>query len=168
MLTAADEGFLRAAIDLSRHAVQDMGKVPFGAVLVLNGEAVGSGTNSVVELLDPSAHAEVMALRDAAKKTRSYLLRGSVLYSSTEPCPMCLAASYWARVSRIVFAATSSDAAEHGFDDLSLYRELAVMPDQRSVPETAAGNTLRSEAAAILKRWSDDRPGHALPRRQPE
>jgi tRNA(Arg) A34 adenosine deaminase TadA len=166
MLTAADGRFLRQAIDLSRHAVEEMGKVPFGAVVVMDGEAIGSGINSVVELLDPSAHAEVMALRDAAKKRHSYLLPGSVLYSSSEPCPMCLAACYWARVSRIVFAAASSDAAEFGFDDLSLYRELAAMPEQRSIPEMAAGDPLRSEAAAVLKRWSDGRLGRAQPRSQ--
>jgi guanine deaminase len=160
-LTHLDEDFLRHAIDLSRRAVEDMGKVPFGAVIVMNGEAVGSGTNCVVELLDPSAHAEVMALRDAAKTAQNYRLPGSVLYSSSEPCPMCLTACYWARVSRIVFAATSSDAAEYGFDDLSLYRELAAMPDQRSIPAIASGNPLSSEAAAILKRWSDGRSGRA-------
>ena len=83
MLTATDEGFLRQAIDLSRHALEDQGKVPFGAILVLNEEAIGAGTNSVVELLDPSAHAEVMALRDAAEKAQRYLLPGSVLLG---PC----------------------------------------------------------------------------------
>jgi tRNA(Arg) A34 adenosine deaminase TadA len=166
VLTAADEGFLRHAVDLSRRAAEDMGKVPFGAVIVMNGEAVGSGTNSVVELLDPSAHAEVMALRDAAKKAQNYLLPGSALYSSSEPCPMCLTACYWARVSQIVFAAASSDAAEYCFDDLSLYRELAVMPDKRAIPAIASSNPLSSEAAAIMKRWSDGRPGRARPQRE--
>lgn len=155
MLTAADEDFLRKAIDLSRQAVADHGKVPFGAVVVLNGQIIGVGMNRVVELLDPSAHAEVVALRDAAKKLQKYLLPGTVLYSSSEPCPMCLAACYWARVSRIAFCLTSSETAAHGFDDLSFYRELAITPDQRSIPETVASDPLRSEAQAVIKSWSD-------------
>jgi tRNA(Arg) A34 adenosine deaminase TadA len=157
MLTDADQGFLLKAIDLSRSALEIQGRVPFGAVVVLNGEEIGQGTNKVVELLDPSAHAEIMALRDAAKKVRKYLLTGSVLYSSCEPCPMCLAACYWARVSRIVFGASSSQAAECGFQDLGFYRELAVAPGQRSIPEISASGPLRVEAAAVLKRWSKEK-----------
>lgn len=94
MLTDADKGFLLRAIDLSRSALEVRGTVPFAAVVVLDGEEIGRGTNRVVELLDPSAHAEIMALRDAAKKVRKCVLPGSVLYSSCEPCPMCLAACY--------------------------------------------------------------------------
>lgn len=134
------------------------GHSAFAAVVVLDGEEIGCGTNRVVELLDPSAHAEIMALRDAAKKVRKYLLPGSVLYSSCEPCPMCLAACYWARVSRIVFGASSSQAAEHGFQDLDFYRELAVAPGQRSIPEISASDPLRAEAAAVLKRWPPSKP----------
>jgi len=158
MLTDADKGFLLRAIDLSRSALEVRGTVPFAAVVVLDGEEIGRGTNRVVELLDPSAHAEIMALRDAAKKVRKYLLPGSVLYSSCEPCPMCLAACYWARVSRIVFGASSSQAAERGFQDLDFYRELAVAPGQRSIPETSASDHLRAEAAAVLKRWPPSKP----------
>jgi guanine deaminase len=158
MLTDADKGFLLRAIDLSRSALEVRGTVPFAAVVVLDGEEIGRGTNRVVELLDPSAHAEIMALRDAAKKVRKYLLPGSMLYSSCEPCPMCLAACYWARVSRIVFGASSSQAAEHGFQDLDFYRELAVAPGQRSIPEISASDPLRAEAAAVLKRWPPSKP----------
>ena len=154
VLADADKGFLLKAIDLSRSALEIQGRVPFGAVVVLNGEEIGQGTNKVVELLDPSAHAEIMALRDAAKKVGRYLLTGSVLYSSCEPCPMCLAACYWARVSRIVFGASSSQAAECGFQDLGFYRELAVARGQRSIPEISASGPLRVEAAVVLKRWS--------------
>jgi guanine deaminase len=158
MLTDADKGFLLRAIDLSRSALEVRDTVPFAAVVVLDGEEIGRGTNRVVELLDPSAHAEIMALRDAAKKVRKYLLPGSVLYSSCEPCPMCLAACYWARVSRIVFGASSSQAAEHGFQDLAFYRELAAAPGQRSIPEISASDPLRAEAAAVLKRWPPSKP----------
>ena len=96
-LTTADAEYLRMAIDLSRHALDDEGKTPFGAILVLNDEVVSEGTSSVIELFDPSAHAEVMALRNAARKLERHLLPDSVLYSSSEPCPMCLTACYWAR-----------------------------------------------------------------------
>ena len=91
-LTPTDENYLRMAVELSRRALEDQGKTPFGAILVLNGEVVSEGTSSVIELIDPSAHAEVMALRNAAQKLKSHLLPGSVLYSSSEPCPMCLTA----------------------------------------------------------------------------
>jgi guanine deaminase len=127
-LTPADENYLRMAIELSRRALEDQGKTPFGAILVLNGEVVSEGTSSVIELIDPSAHAEVMALRNAAQKLKRHLLPGSVLYSSSEPCPMCLTACYWARVSRLVFGATSYDVATYGFEDLHLYRELSAYP----------------------------------------
>ena len=86
-LTPTDETYLRTAIELSRRALEDQGKTPFGAILVLDDEVVSEGTSSVIELLDPSAHAEVMALRNAAKKLGRHLLPGSVLYSSSEPCP---------------------------------------------------------------------------------
>ena len=163
-LTPADEQYLRAAIDLSRHALEDQGKTPFGAVLVLDGRAIGRGTSSVIELLDPSAHAEVMALRDAAKSAQSHLLPGSVLYSSSEPCPMCLTACYWSQVSRVVFGATSFDVATCGFEDLQLYRELATPLDQRTMPEIVAGGPLQTEAAAVLKRWADNFPGEVTPK----
>jgi guanine deaminase len=121
-LTTTDAKYLRVAIDLSRHALDDQGKTPFGVILVFNDEVVSEGTNSVIELFDPSAHAEVMALRNAAQKLERHLLPDSVLYSSSEPCPMCLTACYWARVSRLVFGATSYHVATYGFEDLQLYR----------------------------------------------
>jgi guanine deaminase len=111
-LTTTDAEYLRMSIDLSRHALDDQGKTPFGAILVLDDEVVSEGTSSVIELFDPSAHAEVMALRNAARKLQRHLLPGSVLYSSSESCPMCLTARYCAPVSRLVFGATSRDV-EH-------------------------------------------------------
>lgn len=132
-------------------ALEDQGKTPFRAILVLDGEIVSEGTASVIELIDPSAHAEVMALRNAAQKLKRHLLPGSVLYSSSEPCPMCLTACYWARVSRLVFGATSFDVATYGFEDLQLYRELATGTDQRSLPEASADEPLRALAADVLR-----------------
>jgi guanine deaminase len=163
-LTSADETYLRLAIDLSRHALEDQGKTPFGAILVLDGEVVSEGTSSVIELIDPTAHAEVMALRNAARKLDHHLLDGSILYSSSEPCPMCLTACYWARISRLVFGATSYDVATHGFEDLQLYSELATEAGRRSLPEVSAGGTLRTLAADVLRNWAEDLPEPVTPK----
>jgi guanine deaminase len=163
-LTPDDETYLRMAIELSRHALEDQGKTPFGAILVLNGEVVSEGTSSVIELIDPSAHAEVMALRNAAQKLKSHLLPGSVLYSSSEPCPMCLTACYWAQVSRIVFGATSHDVATYGFEDLQLYRELATGAGERSLAEVGAEEPLRGQAAAVLRDWAENFPKPVTPK----
>jgi len=163
-LTPTDETYLRTAIELSRHALEDQGKTPFGAILVLNGEVVSEGTSSVIVLIDPSAHAEVMALRNAAQKLKCHLLPGSVLYSSSEPCPMCLTACYWARVSRIVFSATSHDVATFGFEDLQLYRELASGTAQRSLAEVSAEGSLRMQAADVLRNWAENLPEPVTPK----
>jgi guanine deaminase len=163
-LTTTETKYLRMAIDLSRHALDDQGKTPFGAILVLNDEVVSEGTSSVIELFDPSAHAEVMALRNAARKLQGHLLPGSVLYSSSEPCPMCLAACYWAQVSRLVFGATSYDVATYGFEDLQLYRELATDTGQRSLAEVSADRPLRELAAEVLRNWAENLPESVTPK----
>jgi guanine deaminase len=163
-LTTADADYLRTAIELSCRALEDQGKTPFGAILVIDGEVISEGTNSVIELLDPSAHAEVMALRNAARKLQRHQLPGSVLYSSSEPCPMCLTACYWARVSRVVFGATSYDVATYGFEDLRLYRELATNIEQRSLTEVSAGESLRSAAADVLRKWAENFPEPVTPK----
>jgi guanine deaminase len=163
-LTTTDAEYLRMAIDLSRHALDDQGKTPFGAILVLNDEVVSEGTSSVIELFDPSAHAEVMALRNAARKLQQHLLPGSVLYSSSEPCPMCLTACYWAQVSRLVFGATSHDVATYGFEDLQLYWELATSTEQRSLTEVSAGGSLRDLASDVLRGWAENFPEPVTPK----
>jgi guanine deaminase len=163
-LTAADADYLRRAIDLSRHALDDQGKTPFGAILVLDGEVVSEGSSSVIELVDPTAHAEVMAIRNGARKLGRHLLDGSVLYSSSEPCPLCLTACYWAHVSRLVFGATSYDVATYGFEDLQLYRELATGIGQRTLPEVSGDETLRGQAADVLRRWADNYPEPVTPK----
>jgi guanine deaminase len=163
-LTPTDENYLRIAIDLSRHALEDQGKTPFGAILVLNDEMVSEGTSSVIELIDPSAHAEVMAIRNAAQKLKRHLLPGSVLYSSSEPCPMCLTICYWAQVSRLVFGATSYDVATCGFEDLQLYRELATNIERRSLPEVKANEPLRTLAAGVLQDWAKNFPEPITPK----
>jgi tRNA(Arg) A34 adenosine deaminase TadA len=163
-LGPADMEFLQRAIEISRHALEDEGKTPFGALVVVNGEVAGEGTSSVVELLDPSAHAEVMALRHAGTRLRRHLFTDGVMYTSSEPCPMCLTACYWARIPRLVFAATSHDVATNGFEDLQLYRELARQREQRALLEEAADQPLREQAADVLKAWADQLPEPVQPK----
>lgn len=163
-LDEVDQGYLQRAIDISRRALEDEGKTPFGAILVIDTKVVGEGTSSVVELYDPTAHAEVMALRSAGARLQRHLFEDAVLYCSAEPCPLCLAACYWARVPRIVFGASTDDVATHGFEDLQYYRELSSPLDQRFLREDAATGTARDEAVAVLAAWADLRPHPVVPK----
>jgi guanine deaminase len=164
MLDQADRELLERAIRLSRHALEDEGKTPFGAILVVDGQVLGEGTSSVAELCDPTAHAEIMALRQAGAKLGQHLFENAVLYASSEPCPMCLAACYWARVPRVVFAATSQDVAASGFEDLQFYRELAAPTDQRAMREDPADAELREIAVSVLRAWTRQLPGPVEPK----
>ena len=123
---------------------------PFGALVVREGEVIGSGWNQVTAINDPTAHAEVAAIRAAAAKLRSFQLRGCVLYCSCEPCPMCLGAAYWSRVERLVFAGTRHDAADAGFDDEEFYRELAKPVSQRQLQQQ---QILREEMQQVFAEW---------------
>ena len=154
----ADRGFLQRAIQVSRRALEDDGKTPFGALVVIGGQVVGEGTSRVVELHDPTAHAEVMALRAAGEALGTHLFETGVMYCSSEPCPMCLVACYWARLPRLVFAATSYDVATSGFEDLQLYRELTLQREQRALREDTADGDLRGEAASARRAWADKLP----------
>jgi tRNA(Arg) A34 adenosine deaminase TadA len=154
----ADRAFLQGAIDISRHALLNDGKTPFGAVVVVAGQVVGEGTSQVVELVDPTAHAEVMALRAASTALGRHLIPDGTMYCSSEPCPMCLVACYWARISRVVYAATSHDVAAYGFEDLQLYRELTKPHEQRLIVEEAAGQEQRDEAVRGLREWTEKLP----------
>ena len=145
-----DERFLRMAIDASRSGMMRGDGGPFGCVIVKDGNVVGSGNNRVTSTNDPTAHAEVVAIRDACNKLGSFQLSGCTLYTSCEPCPMCLGAIYWARPDRIVFAATREDAAEAGFDDQLIYDELPLAPDQRKFPME---RMMREEAKAVFDAW---------------
>jgi guanine deaminase len=143
------------AVKLSRGYHDDGRRWPFGAILVVGGQVVGTGVNRVVELHDPAAHAEVMALRAAGSALGRHVFTDAVLYSSSEPCPMCLAACYWACVPRVVFAATSRDVAAVGVRDLAIYDELKLPAELRSVREDAGGDDLRRDAAAVLRDWAE-------------
>ncbi|MDB6057035.1 MAG: cytidine/deoxycytidylate deaminase family protein [Verrucomicrobiales bacterium] len=145
-----DLKFIEAAIRLSAEHMRANDGGPFGAVVVKNGEIIANGWNKVTSSNDPTAHAEVTAIRNACSKLNTFQLNGCVLYTSCEPCPMCLAAAYWARVDRIVFGATRQDAAKIGFDDDFLYHEIACTLDQRKIPTQQLS---RDEANKIFAEW---------------
>jgi tRNA(Arg) A34 adenosine deaminase TadA len=149
-----DRGFLRLAVEVSRSYRDDQRRWPFGAILVADGEILAQGFNQVAELHDPTAHAEIIALRAAGRKLGQHAFEASVLYSSAEPCPMCLAACYWASISRVVFAATSHDLAEFGFRDLAIYSELGLPIEHRSMREDPGEEELRQDAVIAIQDWS--------------
>ena len=146
-----DAAFMRRAIALADASVTTLEGGPFGAVIVRDGRIVGEGANRVTTDHDPTAHAEIVAIRDACRTLSSFSLEGCVIYTSCEPCPMCLAAIYWARLSRIVYGNTRKDAARIGFDDDLIYREVALAIAQRSVP---ARRLLANEAIATFDAWN--------------
>ncbi|MGA2571940.1 MAG: nucleoside deaminase [Terracidiphilus sp.] len=142
--------FLRRAIALATKNVADARGGPFGAVIVRDGKIVGEGVNSVTVANDPTAHAEVNAIRAAAKALGTFSLAGCQLYTSCEPCPMCLAAAYWSRLDAIYFGASATDAARAGFDDAFLYGELRKETGQRKLHAT---QLLGEEARASFAAW---------------
>ena len=145
-----DTPFLREAIRLARTRMQQGRAGPFGAVIARDGVIVARGWNAVTSSLDPTAHAEVVAIRRACRKLGTFRLDGCVLYASCEPCPMCLAAAYWARVDRLVHAATRDDAARAGFDDAFIYEQIPLDPEARSLPTT---QLLWADAVAVFEEW---------------
>jgi len=142
--------WLQRAIALSQQHMQSNAGGPFGAVIVRGDLLVAEGWNQVTSNADPTAHAEVVAIRLACKAQNSFSLAGCVLYASCEPCPMCLAAAYWARIDRIVFAAGRADAAAIGFDDAFIYDQLPLPITQRSLPMQQA---LRDDAVKVFQMW---------------
>ena len=140
------------AIQLSVESVHSGRGGPFGAVVVRNGEIIAEGVNRVTSSNDPTAHAEVVAIRQACAKLGTFELKDCELYSSCEPCPMCFGAIYWARLSRIYYANTAADAAAIGFDDSFIYNELQVTPAERRVP---AEQMMREEALAAFRAWAE-------------
>jgi tRNA(Arg) A34 adenosine deaminase TadA len=141
---------LRRAIALAREHMSAGHGGPFGAVIARDGKVLGEGWNQVTSANDPTAHAEVVAIRAATRTTGSWMLTGATLYTSCEPCPMCLAAAWWARVERIVFAANRDDAAAAGFDDSAIYAEVARPLNQRLLP---ISNALPEEGADVFQAW---------------
>ena len=128
-----DEKFLERAITLSRERMEANQGGPFGAVIARDGKILAEGWNMVTSLNDPTAHAEVTAIRRACEAVGHFELKGATLYTSCEPCPMCLASAYWARVSRIVYSNTRTEAAAIGFDDAFIYDEVPKDPKDRTL-----------------------------------
>jgi guanine deaminase len=148
--TEADSRLLREAIRLARTRMLEGRAGPFGAVIARDGVIVARGWNGVTSTNDPTAHAEVVAIRRAGRKLKAFALDGCVLYSSCEPCPMCLAAAYWARIDRLVYAATRDDAAGAGFDDAFIYDQVPLPAAERSLPTS---QLLRPEAISVFDDW---------------
>ncbi len=144
--------FMKRAIELSRINMQSNQGGPFGAVIVRDGKIVGEGWNKVTSANDPTAHAEVEAIRDACKNLATFELRDCEIYTSCEPCPMCLAAIYWARIDLIFYGNTREDAASIQFDDDFLYQEIIKPMAQRTIPIKPM---MREEALAVFKEWVD-------------
>jgi len=141
---------MEMAIDLSRKGMQEGKGGPFGCVIVKDGKIIGKGNNNVLSLNDPTAHAEVMAIRDACKNIGHFQLDGCEIYTSCEPCPMCLGAIYWARPSKIFYANDKTDAALAGFDDEFIYKEIDTSPAERRIPMVKITN---SEAVKVFEEW---------------
>lgn len=146
----ADQEFMSLAVDLSAKALDDNVGGPFGAVVVRDGKVIGRGRNRVLADKDPTAHAEMLAIKDACRSIGDHRLSGCVVYTSSEPCPMCMAALYWARLAKVFYANVRSDAAVIGFDDEWLYLELASDMTDRSLSMSRLSS---DEARAVFDRW---------------
>ena len=146
-----DRKFMQMAIDLSVENVKNGGG-PFGAVIVKDDEVIATGCNRVTANCDPTAHAEVSAIRNACQKVQNFKLEGCTIYTSCEPCPMCLSAIYWAGISRIYYGNTQEDAEAIDFSDKFIYEEFAKSPSERAV---VMSMMMRDEAQVAFKAWSN-------------
>ena len=153
MSNSSRNAFMQAAIAEALAGAAAGRGGPFGCVIVKDGQIVGRGCNCVPSTNDPTAHAEILAIRDAAQRLGAFHLSGCELYASCEPCPMCLAAIYWARLERYYFACTAADAEAIGFSDARIRRELALPPDDREIPAT---QLLRDESLAAFQAWASN------------
>jgi guanine deaminase len=145
----AQNTFMQRAIALALENVR-AGGGPFGAIVVKDGKVLAEAANCVTSTNDPTAHAEMMAIREACKNLGKFHLTGCEMYSSCEPCPMCLGAIYWARLDRVYFASTAADAAKAGFDDSFIYQEIEKPDAQRKIPMI---QLMREESLAAFRAW---------------
>ena len=144
------EKFMKEAIRLSMENIQNGHGGPFGAVIVKDGKIISKAVNKVIQKNDPTAHAEIEAIRIASKKLNNFNLKECVIYTSCEPCPMCLSAIYWARIKKIYYANTRKDAAEISFDDEQIYNEFSIPHAERKIPMIQHS---RDEAIKVFKAW---------------
>lgn len=150
MLQPPNPAFLRRAIELAKENVEKGAGGPFAALIVRHGEVIAEAANSVTATNDPTAHGEVNAIRKACATLGTFSLEGCEIYSSCEPCPMCLAAIYWARLGALYYGSSQQDAAKAGFDDAFLYEEFRRSPGERKIP---AARLLQSEAWEAFAAW---------------
>ena len=149
---AAADSFMASAIALSLENIRSNRGGPFAAIIVKGGKMVAEGTNRVTSTNDPTAHAEIVAIREACRKLKQFDLTGCEIYASCEPCPMCLGAIYWARLSKIYFANTAADAAMIGFDDSAIYREIRRPAARRRIPMISL---MRDDALEVFRAWKN-------------
>ncbi|WP_037317341.1 nucleoside deaminase [Salegentibacter sp. Hel_I_6] len=142
--------FLKRAIQLAEEGMDKGHGGPFGAVIVKDGEIIAEANNKVTASNDPTAHAEVVAIRKACEKLQDFQLENCILYTSCEPCPMCLGAIYWARPEKVYYALTREDAAKIGFDDQFIYDEIALKMGDRKIPFE---NLMREEGLPVFQKW---------------
>ena len=146
-----DDYYMLRAIAISEKGMNENDGGPFGAIIVnKDGDIIGEGNNKVTSSNDPTAHAEIVAIREACKELNNFQLEGCTIYTSCEPCPMCLGAIYWARPDRIVYACSREDAARIGFDDDFIYKEINVNVDEREID---TNQILREEAYKVFEKW---------------
>lgn len=154
MLTNDQKRFLERAIELSRQGMQNGQGGPFGCVIIKDGKIVGEGNNKVTSTNDPTAHAEVVAIRQACKTLGTYQLEGCEIYTSCEPCPMCLGAIYWARPSRVIYANTRQQAAAIDFDDELIYSEINTPMEDRKIPFIHSPHPAAMDVFNEWKNWA--------------
>lgn len=147
------EKFMKQAIELAHMNVKNHTGGPFGAIIVKDDRIIAQGINLVTTTHDPTAHAEIVAIRQACKSLKKFQLIGCTLYTSCEPCPMCLGAIYWTRLSTVYYAATKCDAAVIGFDDSYIYEQLALQHDQQKIPML---QLMHTEAVPVFALWQQD------------
>ena len=150
-MTEEDRQFMSRAVELAKMGVEMNLGGPFGCVVAKDGLIVGEGSNRVTSTNDPTAHAEIIAIRDACERLDTFQLDGCTIYTSCEPCPMCLGAIYWARPEKVFYACTREDAANIGFDDDFIYNELEKSNEER---EMVLLNFMRDEALEIFRSWA--------------
>jgi tRNA(Arg) A34 adenosine deaminase TadA len=150
-MSGRESNFMQAAIDLAREGMQDGKGGPFGCVIVKDDVIIGKGCNSVTSYNDPTAHAEIVAIRNACKTLKHFQLTGCELYTSCEPCPMCLGAIYWARPSVVYFSNTRQDASLIGFDDSFIYDELTMPFDRRAIQTVQLEHP---DAIKLFQEWT--------------
>lgn len=150
-MTESDKKFMKRAIEIAREGMNNNLGGPFGAVIVKDGKIIAESNNEVTSTNDPTAHAEVAVIRKACKKLNAFQLNECILFTSCEPCPMCLGAIYWARLKAVFYGCTKEDAAQINFDDNFIYKELEKSIPEREIP---FANILRDQSKKVFDEWS--------------